>query len=206
MLLLDSVDPSEGTVVSLRVQSVPGKPSDALGKAATKGEKRHVKAGVCDPAEWRRLAAEETEAGAMEHLWGLAHQWVQDHCHQGQLYVPQLLRTANKRIHRDCMERLGRDTAADERPASLSPRELVDAHPDAFTAGEHRCSHRKLSVEAWKVGHLAHCVPCQTAGRVHESCYMTTLLATIERGWAPRPLYEEYRRLNWRSFPDTTTI
>ena len=47
----------------------------------------------------------------------------------GHLFVPQLLREANKRVYRETLEKLGRSRVVDDRPASLSPHELVEAHP-----------------------------------------------------------------------------
>lgn len=162
--------------------------------------------GDPEPAGWRQVVAEEVAQGAVEHLWGLAHWWVREHCLAGHLFVPQLLRDANKRVYREILGNLGRGGVVDDRPASLSPRELVEAHPEAFTAGIELCGHRRLRTRAWRDGHLAHCQLCREAGEVVPSCYMTPLLRTIERGWAPTPLESEYERLKWRSFADEKEI
>ena len=162
--------------------------------------------GNPEPERWHQVVAEEVAQGAVEYLWGLAHGWVREHCLAGHLFVPQLSREANKRVYRDILEKLGRSGVVDDRPASLSPRELVEAHPEAFTAGKELCGRRRLCIQAWREGHLAHCQPCQEAGEVAPSCYMSRLLRTIERGWAPTPRKEEYESLNWRSFEDATEI
>ena len=109
------------------------------------------------------MIAKDVARGAVERLWGLAHEWIRNHCRAGHLFVPQLLREANKRVYRDILEKLGRSGVIDDRPASLSPRELVEAHPEAFTAGKEPCGRRRLRSQAWREGHLAHCQLCLEA-------------------------------------------
>ena len=116
-----------------------------------------------EPARLQQVIAKETAQGAVEHLWELAHEWIREHCRAGHLFVPQLLREANKRVYRDILDKLGRSGVIDDRPASLSPRELVEAHPEAFTAGKEPCGRRKLRSQVWREGHLAHCQLCLEA-------------------------------------------
>ena len=115
------------------------------------------------PTRLQQVIAKDVGQGAVERLWGLAHEWIRKHCRAGHLFVPQLLREANKRVYRDILEKLGRSGVIDDRPASLSPRELVEAHPEAFTAGKEPCGRRRLRSQAWREGHLAHCQLCLEA-------------------------------------------
>ena len=153
-----------------------------------------VRAGseASGPARLQHTVATEVAQGAVEHLWGRAHEWIREHCMDGHLFVPQLLREANKRVYRDILEKLGRNGVVDDRPASLSPQELVEAHPEAFTAGKERCGRRRLCPHAWRAGHLAHCRLCQETGEIAPGCYMNRLLRTVEWGWSPTPLQAEY--------------
>ncbi len=167
-----------------------------------------VRAGseASGPARLQHTVATEVAQGAVEHLWGRAHEWIREHCMDGHLFVPQLLREANKRVYREILEKLGRNGVVDDRPASLSPQELVEAHPEAFTAGKERCGRRRLCPHAWRAGHLAHCRLFQETGEIAPGCYMNRLLRTVEWGWSPTPRQAEYERLNWRSFEDDKAI
>ena len=167
-----------------------------------------VRAGseASGPARLQHTVATEVAQGAVEHLWGRAHEWIREHCMDGHLFVPQLLREANKRVYRDILEKLGRNGVVDDRQASLSPQELVEAHPEAFTAGKEGCGRRRLCPHAWRAGHLAHCRLCQETGEIAPGCYMNRLLRTVEWGWSPTPRQAEYERLNWRSFEDDKAI
>ena len=158
------------------------------------------------PARLQHTVANEVAQGAVEHLWGRAHEWILEHCMDGHLFVPQLLREANIRVYKETLEKLGRSSVVDDRPASLSPRKLVEAHPEAFTAGKERCGRRRLCPQAWRVGHLAHCRVCKETGEIAPGCYMNRLLRTVEWGWSPTPRQAEYERLNWRSFEDYKAI
>ena len=78
-----------------------------------------VRAGseASGPARLQHTVATEVAQGAVEHLWGRAHEWIREHCRDGHLFVPQLLREANKRVYREILEKLGRNGVVDDRPA-----------------------------------------------------------------------------------------
>jgi hypothetical protein len=141
--------------------------------------------------------------GALRSIWAMAKEWVAGQT--GHLYLPVVLRKANRQIYANTLSE-GRTLTPDRRPSSLSSGALVREYPTVFTAAGTLCVHRRLNPPQWELDHCLHCEDCRPRGRVLRTCYFAEMGATLNRGWEPKPREGALEELRWTSLSTPKAI